>query len=62
MTTPEEMIECIETATQIAPRNGGLVLSEWEEDFIESIQNQLSDGRRLTPRQIEKLEEIWDKT
>lgn len=62
MTEPEEMIECIETATQVAPRNGGLVLSEWEEGFLESIQGQLDNGRQLSEKQIDCLRKIWDKT
>jgi len=62
MATPEEMLEELETATSVAPRNGGLELSQWEADFINSITEQLDDGYNLTERQIEKLTEIWDKT
>lgn len=62
MTTPREMLEGIETATRVAPRNGGLELTEWENGFVASITEQLDNDRNLSPRQRESLEEIWDKT
>lgn len=34
-------------------------LSEWEADFIESVGQQLEDGRDLTDKQDAVLERIW---
>ena len=62
MASPREMLENIETATSIAPRNGGLDLDEWEANFVNSLTEQLDNGRRLSEKQMEKLSEIWDKT
>lgn len=36
-------------------------LSGWEEEFIESITEQIDDGRTLTEAQLDKLEQIWNK-
>jgi hypothetical protein len=37
----------------------GLNLTKWEEDFVESIDEQLADGRSLSERQAEILERIY---
>ncbi len=37
------------------------MLSDWECEFIDSIRNQIDEGRDLSERQIEKLEDIWKK-
>ena len=37
------------------------LLSEWEIDFIESIDTQLYQANSLSPKQVEILEKIWDK-
>lgn len=36
-------------------------LSTWGHDFIVSIKEQREAGRKLSPRQIEKLGEIWEE-
>jgi hypothetical protein len=36
-------------------------LSAWEADFLESIQAQLSDKKKLSEKQIVRLEEIWER-
>lgn len=33
-------------------------LNGWEDDFLDSIEEQLEKGRTLTSRQLEKLEQI----
>ena len=35
--------------------------SDWEKNFIASLSKQIDLGRRLTDRQKEILERIWDK-
>lgn len=42
-------------------RNRESQLSEWESDFIQSIQEQLDDDRLLSSKQIAKLEDIWER-
>lgn len=39
----------------------GVRLTEWEENFCQSIRDQLDDGRRLSEKQLEKLRDIWDR-
>lgn len=36
-------------------------LTSWEHDFLVSLRNQLEAGRAISPRQIETLENIWEK-
>lgn len=36
-------------------------LSDWEREFIDSLQRQLADGRSLTNRQAETLDTIWER-
>lgn len=59
--TMTQMLDAIETATRIAPRNGGLELGDWETTFIASVTDRVGDGN-LSEKQIEKLTEIYDKT
>ena len=39
----------------------GLNLTEWEEHFLESIDDQLSSDKGISQRQQEILKEIWEK-
>jgi hypothetical protein len=36
-------------------------LSEWEGEFLESLQIQLDQGRELSPKQLKKLDEIDER-
>jgi hypothetical protein len=36
-------------------------LSEWEMDFLSSVENQTNHGGELTGKQMHILERIWDK-
>lgn len=36
-------------------------MSDWERKFIDSISNQLEKGKTLSPKQIETLDNIWEK-
>ena len=35
-------------------------LNSWELGFLDSVRRQIEAGRRPTPAQIEKLEDIWE--
>lgn len=35
-------------------------MSDWECTFVDSLKGQLVDGRRLTDKQAEVLEKIWE--
>ena len=37
------------------------ILTEWEQDFIDSIEDQFRIKNNLTDTQCEHLEEIYDK-
>ena len=36
-------------------------LSDWERSFIDSLENQLANGRALSEKQVARLDEIWEK-
>lgn len=36
-------------------------MSDWEREFIDSINKQLRDGRTLSEKQVGVLNKIWDK-
>lgn len=36
-------------------------LTAWEHDFIVSIRDQLEAGRRLSEKQADRLDEIWER-
>ena len=36
-------------------------LNEWELKFMDDLGMQLRRGRVLSPKQIEKIEQIWEK-
>lgn len=36
-------------------------LTDWERTFIDYISAQLADGRRLSEKQAERLDEIWER-
>ena len=37
------------------------MLSAWDADFLDSIEGRLGGNNTLTAKQVEKLEEIWNK-
>ena len=37
------------------------MISAWDADFLESIESRLLMGNTLTPKQTNKLDEIWEK-
>lgn len=59
MITPNDMIEAINTCLKL---DEDFELSEWEENFVINIEEQLKKGRKLTEKQIERLESIYDRT
>jgi len=36
-------------------------LTDWERNFVDSIRRQLSQDRRLSTKQVERLDEVWEK-
>lgn len=36
-------------------------LSDWERGFVDSLRGQIESGRRPSLKQIEKLDNIWEK-
>jgi len=59
MATPIDMIEAIETCVKL---DDSFELSEWEEKFIIDIGDKLKRGQRLSEKQTERLESIYDRT
>jgi hypothetical protein len=36
-------------------------LSDWDGQFLDSIKRQIAEGRHLSKKQTEKLDEIWER-
>ena len=36
-------------------------LSDWDRQFIDSISRQLADGRSLSTKQSECLDDVWER-
>jgi hypothetical protein len=36
-------------------------LSEWDASFLDSVKAQITAGRMPSAKQIEKLDEIWER-
>lgn len=36
-------------------------LTDWERSFVESLRSQIEAGRRPTARQVETLDNVWEK-
>ena len=36
-------------------------LSDWEAGFVDSLQRQIAEGRRPSPKQVETLDLLWTK-
>ena len=56
MTDVDDITQMIEDCEQRQSK-----LSEWEQNFIDSISHQLGCGHNLTEKQVETLGRIWEK-
>ena len=36
-------------------------LTGWECGFVDSLQRQIAEGRRPSPKQVETLDNIWER-
>ena len=36
-------------------------LTDWETDFVDSISDQLGEGKKLSNNQLETVNNIWEK-
>lgn len=36
-------------------------LSDWERGFVDSLRQQISNGRRPSQKQIDTLDNVWEK-
>lgn len=36
-------------------------LTDWERSFVDSLRRQIEDGRRPSPKQIEALDNVWER-
>lgn len=60
MPTVPDMIEAINTCARL---DDEFELSEWEEKFLIDIQDKVVKGDySLSPRQVVRLESIYDRT
>lgn len=50
------------TQLERAVEEDRVILSIWEQNFIESIKQQLADGRSLSPKQDLILLRLWKRS
>lgn len=60
-TAIEQMLDDCESAKTVPEANGGPGFTDWELEFLESLRDQVDDGRTLSQRQMSKLEDLWNK-
>ena len=36
-------------------------LTDWERGFVDSLRQQIAQGRRPTAKQIERLDSVWER-
>lgn len=51
-----EYLTLLEDCTKRSER-----LNDWELGFVDSLERQIAQGRRPTPKQIEALDTIWER-
>jgi hypothetical protein len=51
--------EYMQMITDCENREGKM--TDWERGFIDSLKKWIEGGSRPTPKQIERLDEIWEK-
>jgi hypothetical protein len=56
MTSHDEHVQMVEDC-----ENRESKLTDWERGFIDSLGKQLAEGRRLSERQAERLDDIWER-
>lgn len=56
MSTPDDIVAMISDCIARESK-----LSEWEQDFLQSLDEQLGRGRALTEKQDETLTSIWER-
>ncbi len=54
----KEMIEDIRSS---ARARNGIELTGWESDFMDNVEKRVAEGKDLSSKQLESLEEIWDR-
>lgn len=56
MSSPEEIVDMIRDCMERESR-----LSDWEREFVQSLDEQLGRGKTVTEKQDEKLTSIWER-
>lgn len=56
MTLDEEHAQMLEDCERRESK-----LNDWERNFIDNLSQQLAGGRRLSEKQLELLDEIWER-
>ena len=52
-------LDDLEELIDIPPERGGVYFSDWEKSFIRSVRAQHDDTLEFTPKQREKIKDIW---
>lgn len=61
MTDINTMLDDCNSAAPVTEENGGPGFTQWELEFLDSIEDQYADRGELSLRQEETLRKIWNK-
>lgn len=57
----KQMVDDCVSVINIPVYRGGPGYNDWEKEFIESIEDQISSGRKLSEKQEGLLKKLWDR-
>lgn len=54
--------DCVMSASEMDARDGGPNFTDWELEFLDSLEDQLLDGKSPTPKQRATLTDLWSRS
>jgi len=57
----EQMIDDCRSVLDIDKAHGGPGFSDWEKEFLDSIEDQYTDRGTLSEKQIAVLKKMWER-
>lgn len=54
-----KQLDDLEELVDVPPERGGVYFSDWEKQFIKSIRQQFNEHLDFSPKQRDKIKEVW---
>lgn len=58
-TTALKQLADLEELVDVPPERGGVYFSDWERQFIKSVRQQFDGAPVFSPKQRDKIKDIW---